>query len=135
MEKIDRKGIFLYYLLVMSKIERFIDLRAWQKGHELVLYVYRLTNKFPSAERFGLTSQIRRAVVSITSNLAEGFGRRTLLEKKRFYDISIGSIYEVQNQLYIARDTSFITLEEFQTAIHLSEDTQRLTVALIRSIS
>lgn len=119
----------------MSKIERFIDLRAWQKGHELVLYVYRLTNKFPSAERFGLTSQIRRAVVSITSNLAEGFGRRTLLEKKRFYDISIGSIYEVQNQLYIARDTSFITMEEFQTAIHLSEDTQRLTVALIRSIS
>jgi len=118
-----------------QKIEQFTDLVAWQKGHELVLLIYQQSKLFPSDERFGLTSQMRRAAVSITSNLAEGFGRRSLPDKKRFYDIAIGSVYEIQNQLFISRDIQFISLIEFQKAFNLSQDVRFLTVSLIQSIS
>jgi len=114
--------------------KKFTDLVAWQKGHEFVLLVYRLTKTFPSDERYGLVSQMCRAGVSITSNLAEGFGRRWGKEKVRFYDTAIASLYEIQNQLYVARDIGYINQEDFQIAIDLSEDTQRLINALIRSI-
>lgn len=63
----------------MGKIEFFTDLIAWQKGHELVLYIYKLTKTFPDTERFGLISQMRRSSASVTANIAEGFGRRGTL--------------------------------------------------------
>src|SRR3989344_438435 len=116
---------------IKPKIEKFTDLLAWQKGHKLVLMIYQLSKHFPPDERFGLTSQMRRAVVSITSNLAEGFGRRSLLDKKRFYDIAMGSVYEIQNQLFIARDIQFISPLAFQSAFDLSQDVRFLTVSLI----
>lgn len=117
-----------------QKIEKFTDLVAWQKGHELVLLIYQLSNQFPLDERFGLTSQVRRAAVSITSNLAEGFGRRTPPDKKRFYDMAMGSVYEIQNQLMIARDIQFISPISFQSAFDLSQDVRFLTISLIQSI-
>jgi len=64
-----------------NKIESFKDLRAWQEGHQLVLLVYSITKSFPKDEQFGLSNQLRRAVVSVTSNIAEGFSRRSLKEK------------------------------------------------------
>lgn len=95
------------------KIHNFTDLLAWKKGHELVLEVYRLTNSFPKAEMFGLTNQLRRASVSITSNIAEGFSRSTYADKARFYAISLGSVTEVQNQFMISRDLGFITKTDY----------------------
>jgi len=68
-----------------QKILVFTDLLVWQKAHELVLEIYKLTNTFPKSEIFGLTSQLRRASVSITSNIAEGFGRHSFAEKIQFY--------------------------------------------------
>lgn len=91
-----------------SKIEKFSDLKVWQEAHKLVINMYKLTKSFPKDEDFGLTSQIRRASVSITSNIAEGFGRRGK-EKTQFYNFSIGSLYEVQNQLMICKDVGYIT--------------------------
>src|SRR3989344_4782302 len=99
-----------------SKIKNFTDLRAWQEGHGLVLNVYQLTSKFPKDELFALTSQLRRAATSITSNIAEGFSRHSYKEKVNFYHISLGSTTEVENQLIISKDIGYISETEFQKA-------------------
>ena len=95
------------------KIKSFTDLNAWKEAHGLVLDIYAITKKFPKEEMFGLTNQIRRAAVSITSNIAEGFSRHSYKEKFQFYSISLGSLTEVQSQLLIARDICYISKIEF----------------------
>ena len=97
-----------------EKITSFTDLNAWKEGHKLVLKIYETTEHFPPKEVFGLTSQMRRAVVSITSNIAEGFSRNTSKDKYQFYVIAQGSLTELQNQLLIARDIGYIKEEGFQ---------------------
>jgi len=119
---------------MQSNIKHFTDLLAWQKNHDLVLEVYQLTKKFPKDELFGLTSQIRRAVVSITSNIAEGFGRYYFNEKIRFYRIAKGSATEVQNQLIIAKDLKYITIEEFNKIKVVSFEGYKLTCGIIQAI-
>ena len=98
-----------------KKISSFTDLIVWKEGHQLVLEMYRLTKKFPKEEQFSLTNQLQRAVVSFTSNIAEGFNRSSWKEKGQFSSISFGSLSEIQNQLLIAKDLGYITNEEFQT--------------------
>jgi len=97
----------------MEKIKSFTDLYAWQEGHKLVIMAYRDTENFPQKEIFGLTGQMRRSAVSITSNVAEGFSRFTAKDKCQFYSISQGSISELQNQLLIARDVGYLSKESF----------------------
>ena len=87
-----------------ERITSFKDLVAWQEGHKLVLRVYSLTKGFPSDEKFELIDQLRRAVVSITSNIAERFSCKTAKDKASFYQISLGSLTEVENQMIIAKD-------------------------------
>lgn len=101
--------------MASEKIRRFTDLVVWQKAHNLVLWVYTITRKFPSDERFGLVSQLRRASVSVSSNIAEGFGRFTLKDKRYFYLVARTSLAEVENQFYIARDLKYINKGEFET--------------------
>lgn len=105
----------MYYVLCMedTKIRSFTDLNAWKQGHKLVLLVYKITDKYPDNERFGLISQMRRSVVSITSNIAEGFSRKTAKDKVQFYSIAHGSLTELQNQLLISRDIKYINKQEF----------------------
>lgn len=107
----------------MEKAIYFSDLIAWKQGHELSLQIYQTTDSFPSAEKFGLVSQMRRSVVSVTSNFAEGFGRRGILDKIRFYDIAIGSLYELQSQLYLSKDLHFVDdlkfRQLFQSSLHV----------------
>ena len=91
-----------------TKIEKFTDLKVWVESHKLVIMVYKVTKSFPKDEQFGLTNQLRRASVSITSNITEGFGRRSLKDRVNFYTISLGSLYEVQNQLMISKDIGLI---------------------------
>jgi len=97
-----------------AKIKSFTDLYAWKEGHKLVLMTYKVTEKFPTKEIFGLTNQMRRSAISITSNIAEGFSRATAKDKRYFYSIAQGSLTELQNQLLIARDVGYIKGEEFQ---------------------
>ncbi len=94
-------------------IKKFSDLSAWQEGHRLVIQVYTITKFFPKEELFGITNQIRRAVVSITSNIAEGFGRGTSQDRVHFYIIAIGSLNEVQNQLLISKDIGYLNHTEW----------------------
>ncbi len=86
----------------MTKIEGYKDLIAWQKAMDLVEAIYRLTKPFPSEEKFGLTSLLRRAAVSIPSNFAEGYSRRTRSDYVRFLEIARGSANEIETQLLIA---------------------------------
>lgn len=94
-------------------IKSFTDLNAWKEGHKLVLIIYKTTRLFPSDEKFGLCSQIQRAAISITSNIAEGFSRNSSKEKVQFYYTSLGSLTEIQNQLLIARDLGYINQQLF----------------------
>jgi four helix bundle protein len=85
----------------------FQDLIVWQKAHQFVLDIYALTAKFPKTEIYGLTSQMRRAAVSIPANIAEGFKKRTKPEKSRFLNIAQGSLEETRYYLILARDLNY----------------------------
>lgn len=116
-----------------SKIKTFTDLNAWKEGHKLVLMIYEITKSFPKEEMFGLVSQMRRCVVSITSNIAEGFSRQSYKEKVQFYSTAEGSVTELQNQLLIARDVEFITKEMFQELAAQSIKVHKIINGLIKS--
>lgn len=92
-------------------------LEAWQLCHSLVLAVYAQTSKWPSSERFGLTSQVRRAAVSVTANIAEGTAKRGPRELRRYLDISIGSLSEVGYLLRLARDLEILSADQ-HAAVH-----------------
>ncbi len=100
-----------------NKIKTFTDLKTWQETHKLVLIIYKITKDFPKEELFGLVSQIRRAAVSITSNIAEGFSRQSYKEKLQFYYIAISSLTELQNQLLIARDVGYLKKDDFDQIV------------------
>ena len=117
-----------------DKIKTFTDLEAWKEAHKLVLVVYKIVNKeFPDEEKFGLSSQSKRAVISITSNIAEGFGRRTAKDKRHFYNIAETSLAELQNQFLATRDLEYIKRESFQKFSGQSTSVARLIAGLTRS--
>ena len=114
-------------------LHNFTDLDAWQEGHRLVLGIYDITRDFPKEELFGLVSQMRRCAVSITSNIAEGFGRQSFKEKVQFYAISRGSVAELQNQLIIAKDVKLINEQKFENNFDQSIKVHKIINGLIRS--
>src|SRR3989338_6282576 len=116
-----------------EKIVYFTDLNAWKEAHKLVLSIYQLTKSFPKEELFALTSQMRRAAVSITSNIAEGFSRKSYKEKVNFYSMAQGSLTELQSQLLISRDIGYISTEEYNEFLALSIVVHKLLSGLIKS--
>lgn len=114
------------------KIKNFTDLNAWKEAHKLVLLIYQITKDFPKEEQFGLINQIRRAVVSITSNIAEGFSRNSYKEKSQFYSMALGSLTEVQNQILIARDLGYISKEMFTEVANNTVSVNKLLNGLIK---
>lgn len=116
-----------------KKIQSFTDLHTWQEGHKLVVSTYKLTKLLPNEEAYGLRSQMQRAAVSITSNIAEGFSRGTFADKKHFYLMAKGSLTELQNQLLVARDVGYISGDDFMSIADQSKTTLSLLVGLIRS--
>ena len=112
-------------------IHTFRDLIAWQKSHTLTLEIYAITKTFPKDEIFGLTNQIRRASVSVVSNIAEGFGRRTNADRVHFYDMARASLHEVQAQLLVARDVGYVAKTTFHEADQLSVECHKLLTGLI----
>lgn len=116
----------------VGKIRSFVDLNAWREGHKLVLMVYKIIEKFPRNELFGLSAQMKRSVSSITSNIAEGFSRQTYKDKVKFYSISLGSLTEIQDQLLIARDVNYISKEEFNRIAKQTIIIHKITSGLIK---
>jgi len=115
-----------------AKIKTFTDLIAWQEGHKLVLQVYKITSSFPRAE-FSLIDQMKRCSVSITSNIAEGFSRKSKKEKMQFYYMSLGSTTELQNQLVISRDLGFASVKDFDDVAQKTINVHKLINGLIKS--
>ncbi len=117
----------------MGAIQSFTGLIAWQEAHKLVLLVYRVTQTFPKEESFGLTNQLRRAAVSISSNIAEGFSRKSAKEKSQFYRMALGSLTEVQNQILISRDIQYVAKKEFDDIAQQTVIVSKLINGLIKS--
>lgn len=107
-------------------IKSFQDIFAWQKAHKLTLLVYQLTKKYPKDELFGLVSQTRRAIVSVPSNLVEGFKRTGNQEDLHFCNIAQASLEEARYQLFLAKDLGYITLIEHKEIEDLFEEVAKL---------
>jgi len=114
--------------------QAFQDLSVWQRAMELTVAVYSLTKRFPKDEIYGLTSQLRRASVSIASNIAEGRGRGTDGEFKQFLNIAQGSTYEVQTQLLVAKQLKIGDEALIRRSELLCVETSKMLGAFIRSL-
>ncbi|MEK7550257.1 MAG: four helix bundle protein [Patescibacteria group bacterium] len=117
-----------------SKIKTFTDLNTWKEGHRLVLQIYKAVKAFPKTETYALIDQILRAVVSITSNIAEGFGRQGLKEKIQFYYMAQASLSEVQNQLIISKDVGYLSIIEFNNIWDQTIIVHKMLTGLIKSL-
>jgi len=115
-------------------LKNFKELNVWQKSYRLCLEIYRITATFPKEEKYGLTSQIRRSVVSIPSNIAEGYGRKTTLDYIRMLYISYGSVCELETQMLLAGDLDLIGKGEMDTIKNEIADVERMLKALIKSL-
>jgi len=110
----------------MASINRFEDIEAWKKARELARAVYRMSSSGPLARDFGLRDQMRRAAVSVMSNIAEGFGRSGDKEFSQFLSIAKGSVAEVKAQFYVALDTGYLNQLAFDQLYVLANETERL---------
>ncbi len=114
--------------------ESYKELVVWQRAVQLALAVYKLTSSFPPSERFGLTNQLRRASVSVASNIAEGYGRSTKGEYILFLGHARGSNFEVQTQLVISAGLGFGNEDSREDAIGLSDEVSRMLVAMMTKL-
>ncbi len=114
-------------------IKTFRDIKVWQKAHELVLNIYKITVKFPSEEKFALSSQIRRAIISVASNVVEGFKRKSLKDRVHFYNIADASLEEVKYQLLVAKDLKYINENNYCEVIQLAEEVSKMLNAWIKT--
>ncbi|WP_210150405.1 four helix bundle protein [Chryseobacterium scophthalmum] len=118
----------------MESIISFRDLIVWQKSHEFVLEIYRISSAFPKEETYALTSQLRRAAVSIPANIAEGFTKKTLPNKLNYISPSEGSLQEVKYYLILAKDLNYINNITFESAINSCEEIGKLLNGYIKTI-
>lgn len=114
-----------------GKIREFTDLKVWQEGHRLVILVYKITENFPKRENYLLIDQMRRSAASITANIAEGFGRRSYKEKIQFYYLSQGSLTELKNYIFIAKDVGYLNIDDFNLLIERVDNVHKLLRGLI----
>ncbi len=119
----------------MASIARFEDIEAWQKARELTREIYVVTNQGAFARDFGLRDQIRRASISIMSNIAEGFGRGGNREFAQFLSLARGSVSEVQAQLYVATDAGYLTNDQFRFLYDTAQSTGKLIGGFIRYLA
>lgn len=117
-----------------SKINQFEDLRVWQESQAWAVSVYRTTKSFPKDEIYGITSQIRRAVSSISANISEGFGRKSVKDKLHFYVIAYGSCLETKNFLYLSQKLDYISQNELDELILQGITVQKLLNAFMRPL-
>jgi four helix bundle protein len=115
-------------------VRNYRELEVWEKSHKLTLELYKLSRGFPKEEMYGLTSQMRRAAVSIGANLAEGCGRRTSAELARFVRIAMGSASELDYHLLLCRDFEFIAEEQYDRAMRELVRIRKMLSGLLASI-
>jgi len=115
-------------------LRNYKELKVWQKSYDLCLEIYKITKRFPNGERYGLTSQIRRAAVSVPSNIAEGYGRKITPEYIRFLYIAYGSNCEMETQILLSWDLGYIETGKLEILQEGIEEVERMLKALIKSL-
>ena len=115
-------------------LKNYKELKVWEKAYKLCLDIYTVTKCFPKEEIYGLTSQIRRSAVSIPSNIAEGYGRKTTSEYVRFLYIAYGSVCELETQTMISGDLDYMKKEKLQELREELGDVERMLKAMIKSL-
>ena len=116
-------------------MQDFRKLLVWQKGHQLNLKLYEVSATFPKSELFGLTSQLRRAAVSVTANLAEGCGRGSDADFSRFVQIAMGSACELESHLELAKDLKFLSESDHRAIADLLIEVKRMLSGLLGTLS
>jgi four helix bundle protein len=106
--------------------QNFENLNAWKKARELCLCCYKLVKRFPAEERFGLSGQLKRAAVSIPLNIAEGYSRKSVKDSSHFFNIAMGSIYEVITQVDIATELGYIDLKDKEELLVMCNESLKL---------
>ena len=119
----------------MAGIKSFRNLQVWQKGVQLASLVYQTSRALPKDEQFGLISQMRRAAVSVPSNIAEGYGRRSRADYVRFLNMAMGSLFELQTQTEIAASLGYFNDAESEPLFTDAREIERMLSALIRKLS
>lgn len=112
-------------------LKSYKELIVWQKSIQLVKEIFILTDKLPKSEIYGLVSQMRRAAVSIPSNIAEGYGRRSIKEYAQFYSISYGSALELETQLIVCMELEFISTEQLRKGQSLLEEVLKMLNSML----
>lgn len=116
-------------------MRNFKELKIWQKGFEIAIDTYRLTETFPATERFGLIQQTTRAAVSVPSNIAEGSSRFSEKDYKRFIEISLGSSFELETQLLIAKAVKFGNEDILNSVLHKVDEEQKMLISFASKLS
>ncbi|MCD7932610.1 MAG: four helix bundle protein [Tannerellaceae bacterium] len=114
--------------------QSFEQLVVWQKAHQLVLSIYKITKNYPKDEIFGLVNQMRRAAISITANIAEGYSRIGSKDKLRFYNISQGSLEEIRNFIILSKDLEYVTQDDKLALNDMAMDVSRLLNAYCKAL-
>ena len=112
-------------------MKNFKDLFVWQKSHALTLYLYEIIDKFPKEELYGISSQLRRAIVSVPTNLAEGCGRGSDKDFKRFVQIALGSASETEYLLLLCKDLGYMSIENFNKCTNDIQEIKKMLTSLI----
>ena len=118
-----------------ERLRDFKELSVWQKSHQLAVLIYGATANFPKTEQFSLTNQLRRAAVSVPSNIAEGFERRSNKEFSQFLGIARGSIAEVQTQLLLARDIGYLKPDVHDELIGVAIEVHKMVNGLLKTLA
>ena len=119
----------------MGVVNTHRGLQIWQKSMALVTLIYKLTDAFPENEKFGLTSQIRRSSVSVPANIAEGFGRRSNGDFKRFLNIEMGSLFELQTEIEISVNLKLLSKDDFEMLYNQTREIERMMSSFIRTLN
>jgi four helix bundle protein len=115
-------------------LKSYKELQVWQKSYQLCLHIYKTTRTFPSDEKYGISSQLRRAAVSIPSNIAEGYGRKSIKEYLQFLYIAYGSLSELETQILLSGDLGYINKAVLEQTEKDTGDIERMLKALIKSL-
>ena len=116
-------------------MRNFRELKVWEKAHQLTLSVYRVTTNFPAEEKFGLTTQLRRAAAAIPANIAEGCGRAGERELARFLHIALGSASELEYHLLLAHELDFVDAASYQPLYESTTEVKRMLTSFIRKLT
>ena len=116
-------------------VKNFKSLEIWQRSRRFVKTIYLLLESFPGDEKYGLVSQLKRASISVPSNISEGCGRRTNKDLSRFLDIAVGSLCEIETQIYLAIDLAFISNEQSMEILNETKEIRKMIIGFQNTLS